>query len=1012
MKKTLLALVVSCLFLVFELQAQTTRTAGTYTELTTAITSSADGDIISITNNIVVTAAVANSETITINGNGYTISVPVTGLDESGKFNASPSGFRVFTLTGTGKTTTINNVTISGGFVSGGSGGAMSVGSGHTLKINNSTIRDSRADNGGGVDNNGGTVYMYNCEIMRNAADYGGGFLNQGSGKMFIEKSTLSENRSTAIGGGGGAGENKTSSFLYINNSTLSNNKSTEIGGGINNNNATIYIVNSSLTGNVAYGAFKGGAIGNNGGTVYAINSLFAYNYRRATGTTESPITYVLDDVEAHNAPGNVHLLYCIYHADLSSSGVDYSNGHNINYTGAADGSNNTIFSGGAYTRITDGTGQEIGDVTTGKVYQPFLYDNIGDVTPTLKTGSFILQSGNLGATAGFTNGSGTPVIGYYDRLAGTPAWVDRVGTSASSYIVTTDQVGTTRTDPPSVGAVQSIVDNLYMLKVNYSADGSISGGTVYGDVYPSGTSVTLIALPNAGKQFVRWDYVVGGTGSASTNNPYTVTVDKDITLVPVFQNSPPGGYSITYVGNGNTSGTIPASGNFTGSITLSDEGTMERPGYIFGGWNTSANGSGTPYAGGDTYNPSPAANLILYAQWTDNFWRGTTSSDYATASNWGSGTVPATGADIVFAVDASRDLVLDMNRQTGNIQFSGAAYKLVLGNFNLTATGVTNYNSTRYVQSNGTGTLCMSVADNAATLFPVGNSAYNPVSVENKTGSADVFCARVLDELYVNGTGGTAVTEPRVQRTWDISKDNPNAGAGVNFVFNWNAGETVSLTTPALFHYGTGWVKQTTGTTNYTSNSLSYTGYTGTFSPFGIADINAILPVSWLGFDVQKQNGQVLLNWATATESNNKDFVVEHSVNGKDWESIGVVKGAVNSFIQKNYSYLHSQPAEGMNYYRIRQIDMDGRSSFSAVKTIKFEIKQALTVYPNPVAGGVLHVRVAKPGVLKIYSNNGQLILNKQLAVAGKYSFHLNNLAKGIYRLAFDNETVSILVQ
>ena len=78
----------------------------------------------------------------------------------------------------------------------------------------------------------------------------------------------------------------------------------------------------------------------------------------------------------------------------------------------------------------------------------------------------------------------------------------------------------------------------------------------------------------------------------------------------------------------------------------------------------------------------------------------------------------------------------------------------------------------------------------------------------------------------------------------------------------------------------------------------------------------------------------------------------------------------------------------------------------------IKFEIKQALTVYPNPVAGGVLHVRVAKPGVLKIYSNNGQLILNKQLAVAGKYSFHLNNLAKGIYRLAFDNETVSILVQ
>lgn len=1012
MKRILLALVAPCLFLVFELQAQTTRPVGTYAALTNAISLSSDGDIISITNNIVVTAAVSNSKTITINGNGHTISVPVTGLDESGKFNTGASNFRVFNLT-TAKTTTINNLTISGGYVTPGTGGAIAVGSGHTLKINNSTIRDSRADNGGGVDNNGGTIYMYNCEVMRNAANYGGGFLNWGGGKMFVEKSTFSENRSTSANGGGGAGENNgASTYLYINNSTLSNNKSTEIGGGINNYSATIYIVNSSLTGNVAYGDYKGGAIGNNNGTVYAVNCLFAYNYRRATGTTGSPTTYVLDDVEAYASPGNVRLRYCIYHAGLGSSGVDYSTGHNINYTGAADGSNNTIFSGGSYTRITDGTGQEIGDVTTGKVYQPFLYDNIGDVTPTLKTGSFILQSGNLGAKTGFTNGSGTPVIGYYDRLAGTPAWVDQLNSPASSYVVTTDQVGTTRTDPPSVGAVQSIVDNLYMLKVNYSADGSISGGTVYGDVYPSGTSVTLIALPNAGKQFVRWDYVVGGTGTASTDNPYTVLVDKDITLVPVFQNQPANTYGITYVGNGNTSGTIPASGNFTGSTNIAAAGTMKRSGYIFNGWNTRANGTGTAYASGATYNPGPAANLILYAQWNENLWHGTTSTDFATAGNWGSGTVPATGADIVFAEDASRDLILDMNRQVGNIQFSGAAYKLVLGNYNLTATGVTNYNSTRYVQSNGTGTLCINVADNAATLFPVGNSAYNPVSVENKTGSADVFCARVLDELYVNGSGGTAVTASRVKRTWDITKDNPNAGAGVNFIFNWNAGETVSLTTPALFHYGSSWVKQTAGTTSYTSNSLTYTGYTGTFSPFGIADINAILPVTWLSFNVQQQNDQALLSWTTATELNNKDFVVEHSVNGKDWESVGVVKGAVNSIIQKNYSYLHSQPAEGMNYYRIRQVDLDGRSSFSAVKTIQFEIKPALIVYPNPVAGGVLHVRVAKPGVLKLYSNNGQLILNKQLAAAGKYSFHLNNLAKGIYRLAFDNETVSILVQ
>lgn len=621
-----------------------------------------------------------------------------------------------------------------------------------------------------------------------------------------------------------------------------------------------------------------------------------------------------------------------------------------------------------------------------------------------------MLDAANLGAKTGFTSNSGSPIIGYYNRKAGTPAWVNLAGSTASSYVVTTDQVGTSRTDPPAAGAIQSIMDNLYMLKINYSADGSVSGGTVYGDVYASGTSVTLTALPNASKQFVRWDYVVGGTGTASVNNPYSVVVDRDITLIPVFQNVPGGSYNITYVGNDNTSGSAPASANYSGTITLATAGTLKRSGYIFTGWNTRANGSGTSYGGGASY--SGGSNLILYAQWADNFWRGTTSTDYATASNWGSGTVPATGADIVFANDAVSDLVLDQNRQVGNVQFSGAPYKLVLGNFNLDATGVSNNNSTSYIQTNGAGKLCISISNDATVLFPVGNSAYNPVSVENKTGAADMFCARVLDELYQNGLDGDPVTVGRVKRTWDIYKDNPNGGAGVNFVFQWNAGETESLSTPALYHFSSGWSEQKSGTTGSTSNSLSYTGYTGTFSPFGIAEINQTLPVTWLGFTVQKQNSQALLTWTTGTETNNKSFVVEHSVNGSGWETIGEVKGANNSNTKNTYTYLHGTPAGGKNYYRIRQVDQDGRSSYSSVQTLQFEQKAGLAVYPNPVFNGVLNVLAQKPGVLRIYTNNGQLILSERLASAGKYSFNLHNKAKGIYRLVFDNEMIPIVLQ
>lgn len=1009
MKKTLPALAVACLFLVFHLQAQTTRIAGTYAALTNAITASSDGDIINITNDIVVTAEVAIAKTITINGNGFTVTVPVTGLDESGKFNSSPSNFRVFTLSGSGKATTINNLSISGGYIATGSGGAISVATGHTLKVNNSTISNSRAGTagGGGIDNNGGTVYLTGCEIMRNAGNYGGGFLNRNSGKMFIERSTFSENRSTSAAGGGGAGENNGASFLYMNNATLSNNKSTEIGGGINNVNSTIYALNSSFTGNVAYGDYKGGAIGNNGGTVYAVNCLFAYNYHRATGTVASPATYVLDDVEAYAAPGNVHLYYCIYHAPLASSGVDYSAGYNINYTGNANGSDNTIFSGGAYTRITDGTGMEIG---SGLVYQPFLYQNEDGIAPTLKTGSFMLDAANLGAKTGFISNSGSPIIGYYNRKAGAPAWVNLVGSTASSYVVTTDQIGTSRTDPPAAGAIQSIMDNLHMLKINYSADGSVSGGTVYGDVYVSGTSVTVTAIPNNGKEFVRWDYVTGGTGTASSNNSYEVVIDREITLVPIFQNAPPGSYSITYVGNGNTSGIAPATTNQTNPVNIAEKGTLKRSGYIFSGWNSRANGSGTAYNENDPYNAG--SNLALYAQWEENFWRGTTNTDYATASNWGAGEVPASGEDIVFAEDAINDLILDLNRQVGNVQFSGAPYKLVLGNFNLSVTGVSNNNSASYIQTNDAGELCISISNGATVLFPVGNSAYNPVSIENNTGAVDVFCARVLDELYQNGLDGDPVTVGRVKRTWDISKDNPNGGAGVNFVFQWNTGEAESLNTPALYHFSNGWSEQKSGTTNSTSNSLSYTGYTGTFSPFGIAETNQTLPVTWLSFTVQKQNDQALLTWTTGTETNNKSFVVEHSINGSGWGVIGEVKGANNSVTKNTYAYLHNTPAGGKNYYRIRQVDQDGRSTYSAVQTVQFEIRTSLSVYPNPVTGGMLTVRVQKPGVLSIYTNNGQLLLNKKLDAPGKYSISMHAFSKGIYRLSFDNEVVPVILQ
>lgn len=168
--------------------AQTTRNVCTLTEFTSAITASASGDIININCNIVLsTSEIAlSAKTITINGNNYEVSVPRPGLDDMGRFNSSPSNFRVFNLSNSSNIT-INNLTIKGGEANS-NGGAILVNSGTKLNINNSVVSNTNAgpNYGGGGIAISGTMFMKNSSVRRNAARYGGGILVEGTGRAYI----------------------------------------------------------------------------------------------------------------------------------------------------------------------------------------------------------------------------------------------------------------------------------------------------------------------------------------------------------------------------------------------------------------------------------------------------------------------------------------------------------------------------------------------------------------------------------------------------------------------------------------------------------------------------------------------------------------------------------------------------------------------------------------------------------------------------------------------------------
>jgi uncharacterized repeat protein (TIGR02543 family) len=563
-------------------------------QLTSAI-SALEVDTINITSDIVISAELPINRSLTINGNGYTVSVPITGLDDSGVLNASPSPFRVFHITA--GTVTISDMTVKGGAAYG-TGSGIYNGQSATLYLNRVSISNSGGSSyaGGGIANFG-TAYLKNCNISRNAAAFGGGFLNNAGSfnsnvKMFIENCTFSENRSLSESGGGGGGENDAS--LYVNNSTFSNNISTELGGAINNYNGHAYIVNSTFTGNVNFCSGGGGAI-RAGSNFCLANCLFAYNYN----ATSKDDAYTLNDFDFFDfTPAQAN--YCVYDgSSLAGTGNMSFNASDYN-----------LFAGGATTTVLAANGTQVG---TNKIYQPFLSKISSSSLPTvlLHTGS---GAHNAGAKTYFTNGGGIPSVGYYNSSNST--WTGYTGSSfLSDNMVNADQNGTPRAATPSVGAVETTASNLCMLKINSATGGTVDGGTIYGDTYPLGTKVTLTAMPSDGDQFSEWDYVTGGTGTASTSNPYSITVTQDTTLVPKFIAS--AGYSVTYLGNGNTGGTVPNTATYSSgsNATIADKGSLEKAGNTFAGWNIRANGSGTSYSPNGTYTSS-TQNLVLYAQW------------------------------------------------------------------------------------------------------------------------------------------------------------------------------------------------------------------------------------------------------------------------------------------------------------------------------------------------------------------------------------------------------------
>jgi hypothetical protein len=176
-------------------------------------------------------------------------------------------------------------------------------------------------------------------------------------------------------------------------------------------------------------------------------------------------------------------------------------------------------------------------------------------------------------------------------------------------------------------------------------------------------------------------------------------------------------------------------------------------------------------------------------------------------------------------------------------------------------------------------------------------------------------------------------------------------------------------------------------------------------------------LPVRLLSFDAKKEQTAVAFTWTTAQEVNNKGFAVQRSQDGQKWTNIAEIAGNGTRSGTHTYSAKDVLPIAGLNYYRLKQEDLDGASVYSAVKVIDFSGMQldAVKVYPNPAKNSLNVVSAAFAGRVSytIQSADGRQVTSGNMnQTLSAQPIDISKLRSGIYYMVLRDGTTTQTVK
>lgn len=361
-----------------------------------------------------------------------------------------------------------------------------------------------------------------------------------------------------------------------------------------------------------------------------------------------------------------------------------------------------------------------------------------------------------------------------------------------------------------------------------------------------------------------------------------------------------------------------------------------------------------------------------------------------------------------------------------GNLSFdvNGANVFLNANNLQFNTNGIISNPSVNRMVVTGNSTDGHMVKDQTggAFLYPVGIAAldYTPATI-NGTG---LYNVSVVDYSESQTPAPIAYPVFGMDRTWHIY-GNTATTMMLQHNASTNGSSYVDASAWITQHQGAGdW---SLGTAEQTSPEVhTSSGTQASTIPSTATDAktyytktsSSALPVRLARFQVMKEADAIaVLQWTTATEQNFKGFDVERSSDSKTWRKIESIKTEVlngNSHDVSNYRYVDSKPSEGINYYRLKMVDLDESYAYSRIERVHFDSAISIHSFPNPVVSTLKINGLRGENRVTVKTVMNQVIIQESVYRDG---VDVSQLSAGIYLLTITNQqgivkTLKILKQ